>query len=180
MRPPLPAVATGRILVTLGVFYGRFIQHPMPEKIRVGSLLIKGSAPLSPACWFDGEEYADAWILVRNPTWKELARQVLAAGWNFLSIRGDFAAYAFGLRVDSAVRTAVTRLTAKPTAEAFNCLEIKKVAVRRFVGLVYVCLSAQRRDIRKSGFRLRSPLQRPNPKVNPRPSVAGVPPTQTR
>jgi len=77
----------------------------------------------------------------------EMDHSIRLAGWNFFYIAGGIEMIAFGADEKQATGKALRRIVASLKAPNFNCLEITRVAVKRFLGLPYVVVSAHSRHI---------------------------------
>jgi len=97
--------------------------------------------------------YSNGWRSVKNLNGCELDRRLRAVGWNLFSL-AQIKASVFGFNRERAVRRAVKRVLAKVTSDDFNALEISQVAVKRFLGLTYVAVSAYARHLQESMFLL--------------------------
>ena len=100
---------------------------------------------------FESEPYSNGWRSVKNLNGCELDRRAL--GWNLFSL-AQIKASVVGFNRERAVRRAVKRVLAKVTSDDLNALEIGQVAVKRFLGLTYVAVSAYARHLQESMFLL--------------------------
>ncbi len=74
-------------------------------------------------------------------------------GMDLLLAAGEIGATVFGLDEQKTLRRAVEQILANPESAEFNSLEIMRVASeasKRFLGVRYVTVSAQSRDIQES------------------------------
>jgi hypothetical protein len=86
-----------------------------------------------------------------------LGRKIHEAGWTFSWRAGEIGATVFGLDEQKTLRRAVEQILANLESAEFNSLEIMRVASeasKRFLGVHYVTVSAQSRDIQESVFLL--------------------------
>jgi len=65
---------------------------------------------------------------------------------------GGVSATAFGSDLEKTTRRAVKKVLASMKLDRLNCLEIAQVVVKRFLGLLYVTVSAHPRHIQQSMF----------------------------
>ena len=124
----------------------------MPDKMKMGSVLIEGGALLPDSLRFESEPYSNGWKLVRNLDGFGLERKVREAGWNFFYMAGEIKASAFGFDREKTLRRTVNRVLAELKSERFNSLEIAQVIVGRFLGLCHVTVSAHARHVQESAF----------------------------
>lgn len=122
----------------------------MAEKIKTGSVLIKEGALLPESLRFESEPYSSGWRLVKNLDGYGLDRKIREAGWNFFYMAAEVNATAVGFDVEKTTRRAVNKVIAYMKSDRLNCLEIAQVAVKRFLGLPYVIISAHPRHIQES------------------------------
>lgn len=122
----------------------------MAEKIKTGSVLIKEGALLPESLRFESEPYSSGWRLVKNLDGYGLDRKIREAGWTFFYMAAEVNATAIGFDVEKTTRRAVNKVIAYMKSDRLNCLEIAQVAVKRFLGLPYVIISAHPRHIQES------------------------------
>jgi hypothetical protein len=134
----------------------------MPDTIKPGTILIKEGTVLPEVLRFESEPCAPGWRLVKNLDGYGLGRKIYEAGWTFSWRPGEIGATVFGLDEQKTLRRAVEQILANLESAEFNSLEIMRVvseASKRFLGVCYVTVSAQSRDIQKNAplFRAKDP-----------------------
>ena len=125
----------------------------MPDTIKTGTILIKEGTLLPEVLRFESEPCAPGWRLVKNHDGYGLGRKIHEAGWTFSWGAGEIGATVFGLDEQKTLRRAVEQILANLEPAEFNSLEIMRVASeasKRFLGVRYVTVSAQSRDIQES------------------------------
>ena len=125
----------------------------MPDTIKTGTILIKEGTVLPEVLRFESEPCAPGWRLVKNRDAYGLGRKIREAGWTFPWRAGEIGATVFGLDEQKTLRRAVEQILANLEAAELNSLEIMRVASeasKRFLGVRYVTVSAQSRDIQES------------------------------
>ncbi len=122
----------------------------MADKIKTGTILIEEGALLPDSLRFESEQCSNGWRLVKNLDGYGLDRKIREAGWTFFSMAGEIKASVFGFDAEKTTHRAIKRVLANLKSEKFNCLEITQVALKRFLGLPYVSVSAYSRHIRQS------------------------------
>jgi hypothetical protein len=125
----------------------------MPDTIKTGTILIKEGTLLPESVRFESEPCAPGWRLVKNLDRYGLDRKIHEAGWTFSWRAGEIGATVFGLDEQKTLRRAVEQILANLESAEFNSLEIMRVASEasmRFLGVHYVTVSAQSRDIQES------------------------------
>jgi hypothetical protein len=125
-------------------------EDPMADRIQAGAILIKEGAILPELLHVECDPYSKGWLLVRNLDGYEVEQKTTKAGWNFFYIAFEIKEAVFGFDEEKAQRRSVHRMLTKLKREKFNCLEITQVAVKRFLGLPYVTVSAHPRHIQES------------------------------
>jgi hypothetical protein len=131
----------------------------MPDSIKTGTILIKEGTLLPEVLRFESEPCTPGWRLVKNLDGYGLGRKIHEAGWTFSSRAGAIGATVFGLDEQKTLRRAVEQILANLESAEFNSLEIMRVASeasKRFVGVRYVTVSAQSRDIQESAILFRA------------------------
>ena len=125
----------------------------MPDTIKTGTILIKEGTLLPETLRFESEPCVPGWRLVKDLDGCGLDRKIHEAGWTFSWRAGEIGATVFGLDEQKTVRRALEQILANRESAGFNCLEIMRVASeasKRFLGVSYVTVSAQSRDIQES------------------------------
>jgi len=125
----------------------------MADPMNIGTIFIEEGTPSPSSLKFESEPYSNGWRSVKNLNGCELDRRLRAVGWNLFSL-AQIKASVVGFNRERAVRRAVKRALAKVTSDDFNALEIRQVAVKRFLGLTYVAVSAYARHLQESMFLL--------------------------
>jgi hypothetical protein len=130
----------------------------MAERIKAGTILIKEGTPLPECLQFESERYSSGWRSVKNLDADGLDRKIAEAGWTFFFMAGEVKATVIGSDSERTRLRAAKNLIVNMQrdgsnqANAFNCLEIAGVAVKRFLGVPYVTVSAHPRHIQESMF----------------------------
>jgi len=130
----------------------------MAERIKAGTILIKEGTALPECLQFESEHYSNGWRSVKNLDAHGLDRKIAGAGWTFFFMAGEVKATVIGSDAERTRRSAAENLIMNMKADrsnqsnAFNCLEIGRVAVKRFLGVPYVTVSAHPRHIQESMF----------------------------
>src|ERR1700694_481452 len=125
----------------------------MPDTIKTGTILIKEGTLLPEVLRFESEPCAPGWRLVKNLDGYGLGRKIREAGWTFSWGAGEIGATVFGLDEQKTLSRAVEQILANLESAEFNSLEIMRVASeasKRSLGVRYVTVSAQSRDIQES------------------------------
>src|SRR3974377_2144526 len=91
-------------------------------------------------------------MLVENLDIRGLDRKIREAGWTFFYMAGGVSATAFGSDLEKTARRAVKNLLATMKLQRCDSLDIAQVVVKRFLGLLYVTVSAHPRHIQQSMF----------------------------
>lgn len=112
-----------------------------------GMILIREGAILPLEFPVESEAYLPGWRVVKNLDCYNLNRKLKEANWNFVRLAGDHKARVVGRAYPGALRSAVIRILAELRGRKFNTLEITVVAVKHFVGLAFLSISANRRHI---------------------------------
>jgi len=124
----------------------------MVEKIKAGTILIEESTALPDSLQFESEQYPSGWRLVKDLDRYGLDRKIREAGWTFFFMAGEVKTSVFGFDAEKRTLKAIHRLLANLKSEQLNCLEITQVALKHFLGLPYVTVSAHSRHIQENMF----------------------------
>jgi hypothetical protein len=122
----------------------------MANTIKAGSILIDEGIFLPESLLFESEYCAQGWILVKNLNSYGMKQIVSKAGWSFLYMTGEVKSRIFGSDEEKIRRKAIEQVLAKMRSKKVNCLEITRIAAKRFLGLPYVSVQARPRQIQES------------------------------
>jgi hypothetical protein len=125
----------------------------MEDLIKTGTILIQEGTLLPEVLGIESEPCAAGWRLVKNLDGHGFGRKIHEAGWTFSWRPGEIGATVFGLDEQKTLRRAIERMLANLGSAEFNSLEIVRVASeasKRFLGVRYVTVEAQSRDIQES------------------------------
>jgi hypothetical protein len=107
-----------------------------------GAILIAEGARVPASIQTGAKAYIQGWQLANNLDRRGLTQTIRQAGWKLFSLEATFERWVFGFNDQQAVRKAIKRIAAPIRAQSFNCLEIKRVETRRFLGFPYVLVAA--------------------------------------
>jgi len=110
-------------------------------------VLIRDGALLPPDMAIESEPFLPGWRVVKNLDGYSLNRKIKEANWNFVHLTGEYKARVVGRAYAGTLRKGVTRILTELRGRRFNSLEITAVVIRRFVGLAFLSISANRRHI---------------------------------
>jgi hypothetical protein len=122
----------------------------MPDTIKPGTILIKEGTRLPETLRFESEPCVPGWRLVKDLDGCGVDRKIREAGWTFLRLAGQLGTSVFGIDEQKTFSRAVEQILAKLKPAESNCMEIMRVArgiSRHFLGVCYVTVSAQARQI---------------------------------
>jgi hypothetical protein len=124
----------------------------MPEMNESGMILIREGALLPPDFVLESEAFLPGWRLVKNFDGYTLNRKISQANWNFVRFTDEHRARVVGRAYAGTLRKGIARILNGLRGKKFNSLEIT-VVLKRFVGLAFVSISANRRHI-QGGLRV--------------------------
>ena len=124
----------------------------MVNRIEIGNILIAEGTFLPESLQLESEPYAHGWRLVKNLDSSGVDQAIGKAGWNFFYVAGVIETTALGSDDRNTTRKAIKQVIAKITSKKFNCLEITRVVMKRFLGVPYMSVSAHSRHIQESQF----------------------------
>ena len=121
--------------------------------IKNGSMFVANGLLVPPSLRFEGQSYSKPWKLLRNLNRAEIEVRAHECGWNFFFVAELTKRTAIGLDCGRTLRRAADRILLDDSAVAYNAVEITGLAVRRFLGLYWVTLTADSRSLQKSTLR---------------------------
>jgi hypothetical protein len=120
-----------------------------------GMILIREGALLPPDFALESEAFLPGWRVVKNFDGYTLNRKMSQANWNFVRLTGVHKTRVVGRAYAETLRRGIARILDGLRGKKFNSLEITVVDLKRFVGLAFVSISANRRHI-QGGLRVSS------------------------
>lgn len=121
--------------------------NSMPISEQSGMVLIRDGALLPPDMAIESEPFLPGWRVVKHWDGDTLNRKIKEANWHFAQLTGEYKARVVGRAYAGTLRKGVTRILTKLRGRKFNSLEITVVVLKRFVGLAFLSISANRRHI---------------------------------
>ena len=110
-------------------------------------ILIREGALLPPDFALESEAFLPGWRVVKNFDGYTLNRKISQANWNFVRFTGEHKARVVGRAYAGTLRKGIAQILTGLRGKKFNSLEITVVGLKRFVGLAFVSISANRRHI---------------------------------
>jgi hypothetical protein len=125
----------------------------MPEMNESGMILIREGALLPPGFAVESDAFLPGWRVVKNFDGYTLNRKISQANWNFVRLNGEHKARVVGRAYAGTLRRGIAQILTRLRGKKFNSLEVTVVVLKRFVGLAFVSISANRRQI-QGGLRV--------------------------
>jgi len=122
--------------------------------IKEGNILLREGILLPEALQIRSEPYVPGWRLATDLDAYNGERDLQRAGWMFFSLAGEIKSIVFGTSERSMLLKAIKRILADPKSKNFNCLEITRIRSKWILGIGFVSVGAQSRQIQKSLFLL--------------------------
>lgn len=122
----------------------------MNDQITDGAILIEEGALLPDSLSLVSAHYSTGWESLKYPKRRELDHEIHRTGWTFFYLADEIKRSVFGFDEQEAIRTAVKRILSSVKSRCLNCLEIRKVVTKTFLGLHFVSVFAHPRHIQRS------------------------------
>jgi hypothetical protein len=119
----------------------------MPHVSETGMILIREGALLPPNLAVESDAFLPGWRVVKHADGYTFNHRIKQADWNFVRLTGEYKARVVGRAYAGTLRKAVTRILAELRGRKFNSLEVNVVVLKRFVGLAFLTITANRRHI---------------------------------
>ena len=110
--------------------------------IQTGAILIAEGTRLPTSIQTGTTSYVQGWQLANNLDRKGLTQTIRQAGWKLFYLASTLEIQVFGFNDHKALQKAIKRIAANVRSKSFNCLEIKQVEMRRYLGFPCVFVSA--------------------------------------
>jgi hypothetical protein len=121
----------------------------MPDTIKPGTILIKEGTLLPEVLRFESETFLPGWRVVKDLDGYGLGQKIEEVKWCFFYLAGEIRAITLGREELGTLRRAVKQILAKPERQKFNSMEITKVALKRFLGILFLSVTAHFRHIQQ-------------------------------
>lgn len=128
--------------------------HLLPKRRIFGSgtVLIEKSVLLPQPLQLSEDSMGIGWVQVEEELRSRMEQTLATAGWTFFFMAHAIQTSAFGFDRQRTVDAALNRLIAIVRRKRCNSLEIDRLSIRCFGGLVRVNLSAHPRHIQMTGM----------------------------
>jgi hypothetical protein len=120
----------------------------MINEIAAGSIWMEGGTHLPKTFSLPGGSDVNGWTAL-NGERAAFEKEIGVAGWTFFFMAGEIRATIFGFDKQKNLRSALKRLIANAKSQHCNCIEITQVAVKSFLSVPYVSVSAHSRHLQK-------------------------------
>jgi len=120
----------------------------MTDTITAGSILLDRNIHLPNSILLDSAPDSNGWVTL-NGTRPAFEKEVDDGGWTFFYMAGAIKATVFGFDREKILRAALRRLITNVKSHKCNAIEIHQVAVKSFLKLPYVTVSAHARHLQK-------------------------------
>jgi hypothetical protein len=121
------------------------------KTIKKGSLLLADGTALPASVSLASDPYAPEWRLLHRINPKQLTDLIQQAGWHCFYLAAELETTAWGWDQDATLQKAIQRITAQTKAAHYNCVEIKHIEARRWLGISMIRLTAHSRQIQGKG-----------------------------
>lgn len=108
-------------------------------------IFIREGAVLPPNSGIESEAFIPGWRFIKNLDGYAFERKCRNSNWSFAPLIGKKRARVVGRGGKLTLRRGVTRILAELGGRNFNSLEISVVTLRKFLGMTYMSISANRR-----------------------------------
>jgi hypothetical protein len=121
----------------------------MTGEIKIGTMLVRQGTLLSFGKSIETQALLPGWSVVRNLDETGLRHKIEEAHWNFFYLAGETKGIAIGRVGYRTLRRAIKGVLANLEGRQFNCLQVRNVFSRRFLGVPFVRVSANSRHIQQ-------------------------------
>jgi hypothetical protein len=122
--------------------------NAMMDDIAAGSIRIEGRTHLPNSMRLPSPPDSSGWATL-NGARSKFEKEVREAGWTFFFMAGEMHVTVFGFDRQKTLRAALQRLTADVQSHNCNAIEIMHVAVKSFLKVPYVSVSAHARHLQE-------------------------------
>ena len=120
----------------------------MPDQIQTGMMMVYQSANLEPFA-LHAKPYFNSWRSLGTTESSGLDKKVRAEGWSLFFMAGEIRSLVPPWVGHNTLRRGLKRLLSQTHLQYFNCLEVTDIQRKYFLGIPYVCISANQRHIQR-------------------------------
>jgi hypothetical protein len=124
----------------------------MAAAVQVGTILIDNRPLILRALDLESESYSGTWGVLRSHTRTSLDQRIHGTGWNYFFMAAEVKATVIGRPADKSIRRALRQIFEKTRESDFNCLEVTKIIEQHFLGVPYITVCAQSRNIQQGSL----------------------------
>ena len=110
--------------------------------MKSGCIIVEDNIELPSSMQRGDELFSRRWRIVNGLHGYGLDRAMHEIGWSFVYAAPAVQVWSFGFGLQHAVRSAFARVLGKTGNTKFNCIEIRELAARTFLGFIRVTIAA--------------------------------------
>jgi hypothetical protein len=116
---------------------------------RIGTVLTRTGTNLPAGLQVETKGYLPGWEMVTDSDGSGLDAKIRKTGWSFFFLAATLHTTVWGSWNEATLRKALNRVVNQLKRSRFNSLEITAIAGKRFLGLPYLQLSANSRQMQE-------------------------------
>src|SRR5271165_1587663 len=120
----------------------------MENQVQAGTMMVHRSATME-LDEVESEPYCRNWRSLGIIESSGLERRVRVKGWNLFFMAGEIRAVVPAWGGQNTLRGGIKRLLAQTRLQHFNCLEVRHVLRKHFLGVPYVSIAAHPRHLQE-------------------------------
>ena len=116
---------------------------------RIGTVLTRTGTHIPAGLQMETKVYLPGWEMVTDSDGSALDAKIRKVGWSFFFLAATLHTTVWGSWNEATIQKALKRLVRQLKRSRFNSLEITAIADKRFLGLPYLQLSANSRQMQE-------------------------------
>lgn len=116
---------------------------------RIGTVLTRTGAHIPAGLHMETKVYLPGWEMVTDLDGSALDAKIRKTGWSFFFLAATLHATVWGSSNEATLQKALKRVVKQLKRSRFNSLEITAITGKRFLGLPYLQLSANSRQMQE-------------------------------
>lgn len=115
--------------------------------IESGTLLIRDGAKIPDGISFASHQHRIGWRTFAPSAVGDLGKDMAAAGWHLFFMAAELKATSWGKSGQATTRRALGKILKPAVDSRFNCIEVTRIASKRFLGIPYTTVAAHARHL---------------------------------
>lgn len=124
-----------------------FADSTAARSIEPGTLVILEAAKVPDGILFESHQHRIGWRTFTPSAVGDLGKDMASAGWHLFFMAAELKATSWGKSGQATTCRALAKILKPALDSRFNCIEVTRVASKRFLGIPYTTVGAHARHL---------------------------------